>query len=197
MGSGGTYIGYQVAKTLGFSYVDREILRRAASLLKRDTVSLEECEETSSGLIRNLLRELAFAPETAAYMPGERPVYDGDLFVLEGEIIKAMVDRHNAVIMGHGGFYLLKDRPGTVHLFIYAPRDYRVERVMKAHGTANVREAQDMVDESDRRRSKLIRDIVGREWADARNYHLCIDSGILGLSESVRMVIRFLETTLP
>ena len=59
MGSGGTYVGFELAKALGFSYIDREILRRAARLLKTDEVSLEEYEQKSSGLIRNLLRTFA------------------------------------------------------------------------------------------------------------------------------------------
>ena len=195
MGSGGTYIGYQVAKALGFSYVDREILRRAASLLKRDAVSLEEYEEKSSGFIQNLLMAFALGtPETGILK--ERPVYDRDLFVLESKIIHEIVDRHSAVIMGRGGFFLLKGRPKTVHIFIHASRDYRVERVMKADSTADLRKAQARVDESDRRRARFIRDMVGTEWTDARNYHLCIDSSTVGLSESVRMVIGFVRTAL-
>jgi len=193
MGSGGTYIGFEVAKALGFSYIDREILRRAASLLKTDEVSLEEYEEKSSGLIRNLLRTFALGtPET--YTPTERPVYDRDLFVLESKIIKEILDKHNSVIMGRGGFHLLKGRPKTVHLFIHAPCDYRVDRVMKADSTVDLREAQATVDESDRRRTRFIKDMVGVEWTDARNYHLCVDSSAVGLSESVRMVIGFVKT---
>jgi hypothetical protein len=66
MGSGGTYIGYRVANALGFLYVDRQILRRAASLLKRDAPSLEDYEETSSGIIQNLLRTFSWrSPENA------------------------------------------------------------------------------------------------------------------------------------
>jgi len=195
MGSGGTYIGYQVAKALGFSYVDREILRRAASLLKRNAVSLEEYEEKSSGFIQNLLRAFALgAPET--YALKERPVYDRDLFVLESKIIHEIVDKHNPVIMGRGGFYVLKGRPKTVHLFIHAPRDYRTERVMKADSAADLREAQARVNESDQRRAKFIMDMVGTEWTDARNYHLCIDSSTAGLSESARMVVGFVRTAL-
>jgi cytidylate kinase len=193
MGSGGTYVGYEVAKALGFSYVDREILRRAAGLLHRNAASLEEYEGKSSGFIRNFLRAFALgAPET--YTPKERPVYDRDLFVLESRIIHEIVDEHNAVIMGRGGFHVLKDRPKTVHLFIHAPRAYRIERVMKADSTADAGEAEARIEESDRRRSKFIRGMTGTEWTDARNYHLCIDSRTVGLSESVRMVIGFVKT---
>ena len=75
MGSGGTYVGYEVAKALGFWYVDREILRRAASLLHRNAASLEEYEENRPVSSGNFLRAFALgAPET--YTPKERPVYD-------------------------------------------------------------------------------------------------------------------------
>jgi cytidylate kinase len=175
--------------------VDREILRRAASLLKRDAVSLEEYEEKSSGFIQNLLMAFALGtPETGILK--ERPVYDRDLFVLESKIIHEIVDRHSAVIMGRGGFFLLKGRPKTVHIFIHASRDYRVERVMKADSTADLRKAQARVDESDRRRARFIRDMVGTEWTDARNYHLSVDSSIAGLSEILPMVISFARTAL-
>ena len=136
MGSGGTYIGFELAKALGFSYVDREILRRAASLLNRDAASLEGYEGRSSGFIQNFLRTFAYGtPET--YAPTEPPVYDRDLFILESKIIREIVDEHDAVIMGRGGFRVLKNRPNTVHLFIHAPRDYRVDRMMETDSIAS------------------------------------------------------------
>ncbi len=196
MGSGGTYLGYRVAKALGFLYVDREILRRAAGLLKRDEVSLEEYEETSSGLIQNLLRTFSLGSPEIPFVPRERPVYDRDLFALESKIIRGIVDRQDAVIMGRAGFSLLKGRPKTVHLFIYAPRDYRIERVMKAHNTADLQVAEAMVEESDRRRARFIKDMVGTEWADARNYHLSMDSSVADLIKAVGMVTGFVEAAL-
>ena len=192
MGSGGTYVGYHVAKTLGFLYVDREILRRAADLLKRDERSLEEYEGRSGGFIQNLMRTFALGTPEAAYIPRERPVYERDLFLLESRIIHEIVEKHDAVIMGRGAFHVLKGRPGTVHLFVHAPLDYRTERVSKADNTP-LREAQARVKESDRRRNTFIREMVGTDWTDARNYCLSIDSSIVGLSETTRMVVAFVQ----
>jgi cytidylate kinase len=96
--------------------------------------------------------------------------------------------------MGRAAFSLLKGRPKTVHLFNRAPRDYRIERAMKAHNTAGLQATQAMVEESDRRRAKFIRDMVGTEWTDARNYDLCLDSSIVKLSEGVLMVTGFVES---
>jgi len=194
MGSGGDYIGYEVAKTLGFAYVDREILRQAASILKRNAASLEQYEERSSGFIRNLLRTFAFgSPDTPYVPPMERPVYDRDLFALESKIITEIVDKHDTVVIGRAGFHVLKGRPNTVHLFIHAPYDYRVKRVMKADSTADAQEAQAKVEESDKRRGKFIRDMTGTEWTDALNYHLSVDSSAASLSDIVKIVLNFIE----
>jgi len=132
MGSGGDYIGYEVAKSLGFSYVNREVLYRAAEVLKKDVGSLEQYEERSSGFIRNLLRTFAFGAPEAPYVPPiTRPVYDRELFIIESQIMREMAEKRDTVFIGRAGFYVFKDWPQALHLIIHAPYDYRVARVMK------------------------------------------------------------------
>lgn len=197
MGSGGDYIGYELAKALGFVYVNREILRQAARLLKKSTTSLERYEEKSSGFISNILRAFAFgSPDTPYAPPVSRPVYEKELFTLESKIITEIVDKHDAVVIGRAGFHVLKDRANTAHLFIHAPLNYRVKRVMKADSTLDVQEAQAKVVESDKRRGKFIRDMTGTEWMDALNYHLSIDSSASELSNTVKIVLNFIEKSL-
>ena len=197
MGSGGSYIGYLVAKELGFKYVDREILRRAAEHLGTDARLLEEHDERSCGLIDNLVRSFFFGtPETAYVPPVGRPVYDRDLFTLESRIMNEIADRYSAVIAGRAGFHVLKGRSGVIRLFIHAPLQFRIERVMQAQGISDAREAGAKVEESDRRRSKFVRDMVGVDWSDAQNYHLCIDSSAVGFSMSREMIIKLVEKKL-
>jgi cytidylate kinase len=190
IGSGGSYVGYEVAKELGITYVDREILRQAAKYLGRDDASLEEYEERSSGFMRNFVSLLSLGtPESPYLPPSERPVYDRDLFELEGKIINKIAAEYDAVIIGRGAFHVLKDRPGALHILIHAPRDFRARRLMKVLPTSNLAEAQERADESDRRRAKFFKDMTGTSWTDARNYHLCIDASLLGLRESVQMIV--------
>jgi cytidylate kinase len=124
-------------------------------------------------------------------MPGvpsfRKPIYDKDLFALQSNIIKRITNQCNAVIVGRGGFYILKDRPETIHVFVHAPFDYRVERIMKEQKMEE-KAARAMVQESDRTRTKFIRDILGIDWTDARNFHLCLDSSIISLSAGVEMI---------
>jgi cytidylate kinase len=197
MGSGGSYIGYLVAKKLGFKYVDREILRRAAEHLGTDARLLEDHDERSCGLIDNLIRSFSFGtPETAYVPPVRRPVYDKDLFTLESRIMNEIVDRYSAVIAGRAGFHVLKERSGVIRVFIHAPLQFRIERVMQAQRISDAREAKAKVDESDHRRTKFVRDMVGVDWTDARNYHLCIDSSAVGFPTSGEMIIELVEKRL-
>ena len=189
-GSGGSYVGHEVAKELDITYVDREILRQAAKHLGRDDASLEEYEERSSGFLRNFVSLLSLGtPESPYLPPSERPVYDRDLFELESRIINKIATEYDAVIIGRGAFHVLKDRPGVLHVFIHAPRDFRARRLMKILPTSTLAEAQEKTDESDRRRAKFFKDMIGTSWTDARNYDLCIDSSLLGLRESVQIIV--------
>jgi cytidylate kinase len=197
MGSGGSYVGYLVAKELGFKYIDREILREAAARLGTDAKVLEDHDERSCGLIDNLVRAFSFGtPETAYIPPMSRPIYDKDLFTLESKIMNEIVDRCSAVIAGRAGFHALRDRPGVIRVFVHAPIEFRVERVMRAQHTEDIAHARAQVEDSDRRRSKFVRDMVGVAWTDARNYHLCIDTSGVGFPTAAEMIIKLADRKL-
>ncbi|MGE5854980.1 MAG: AAA family ATPase [Syntrophaceae bacterium] len=192
MGSGGSYIGYLAARALGFKFIDREVLRQAADHLGTEVSQLEHQDERSSGLIEKLIRGFFLgAPEaatTARHL--KRPVYDRDLFSLECRIMNEIAERYNAVIIGRGGFHALRKRAegSVIRVFIHAPLEFRVQRVMKARNIVDAAEARSIIEESDRRRARFIRDMVGVEWTDAKNYHLCIDSSVAGFPRSVEMI---------
>ncbi len=189
MGSGGTYIAYLAAKELGFKYLDREILRQAANKLGIEPGMLEQYDGRSASLMENIVQSFCFGtPEMSFPPPLGKPVYNKDLFALESKIIKEIAEKSTAVIVGRGGFHILKDRLNTIHIFIHAPLDYRIERIIKEQKIADKRKAQKMVEESDHERTKFIRDMVSTDWCDARNYHLCIDSSVVGFPACVKMI---------
>lgn len=192
MGSGGSYIGYLAARELGFKYLDRQIISEAADRLGVDARILEQREERSSGLFENLLRNFTFGtPESAFVPPMGRPVYDGDVFAIESEIMKRIVDESNAVIVGRGGFYALRGHPDVLRVFIHAPLEFRVRRVMETRKIADYKTVKTRVIESDSRRTKFVRDIMGANWRDARNFHLSIDSSVIDFNSILDMIKKY------
>jgi cytidylate kinase len=191
MGSGGGYVGYLAAKELGFRYVDREILREAAKKLGTDMRRLEEIDGRPSSLIRSIVGSFGMgSPEAISQPPPTLPVYERDLFDVQSRIMREMADQYDAVIIGRGAFHVLRDHPGAVHVFVHAPEAFRVSRVMKVQKITDFNEARTLVRESDQRRRKFIRDMTGRDWMDARNYHLCIDSRLAGFPACVEMIVK-------
>jgi cytidylate kinase len=188
IGSGGTYIGYLAAKRLGFQYVDREILREAARQLEVDVGVLESLDQRSSSLVENLIRSFTFGTPDARNAPLRKPIYEKDLFVVESRIMNEIAQRYNAVIVGRAGFYALRNRPRVIRVFVHAPLEFRLRRLMKVQGLTDTREAQTLVEETDRRRAKFIKDMTGVDWYDTRNYHLCIDASVIDFDTGVAMI---------
>jgi Cytidylate kinase len=194
MGSGGSYIGYSVAKELGFKYIDREILRQAAERLGTDTGALEYLDERSASLLETIMKGFSFGlPEISLPLPQRRPLDHRELFAVECKIMNEIAERYSAVIVGRGGFNALKNRPEVIRVFIHAPLEFRIERIMKAHNLKDKKEVQARVKESDHIRAKFIRDMAGVDWRDARNYNLCIDSSAVDFPTAIGMIIKLAE----
>jgi len=190
LGSGGGHVGYLVARELGFRYVDREVLRRAAKELETSEDRIRTIEERPSGVIERILGALTLGtPESVSLPLLKPPVYERDLFDLECGIIRAVADRCDTVIVGRGGFYALRNRPGVIRIFIHAPREFRVRRIMEVENISSIDEARAMVDESDRNRARFIRNMTGFLWSDARNFHLSINTGTIDFETAAGMIV--------
>ncbi|MGO9952284.1 MAG: AAA family ATPase [Dissulfurispiraceae bacterium] len=196
LASGGTFIAYSVARELGFTYLDNEVLYKAAKFLGTDERELSDREERVSGFIERVVQSFSFGAPEAPYVPtSRRPVYDTDLFDAEARIIQEAAGNYNAVIVGRAGFHILREYPGLVKVFVHAPLDFRVKRLMKIHNISakNINIAKAKIEESDERKGKFLRSLTGEELTDARNYHLCIDTSSTGFKEAVEMIVKLVE----
>ena len=187
MGSGGGYLGYLTAKELGFRFVDREILEKAARELGTEVNGLERLDERSSSLIETILKGFSFGAPDSGGVQQARPIYDKDLFTTESKIVNEIARKHDAVFIGRAGFHMLRNHPRIFRVFTFAPKEFRVDRVMKAQKVSRAK-AETLVSESDRRRDKFVRDMVGVNWLDVRNYHLCIDTSQIEFEINAKII---------
>jgi cytidylate kinase len=194
-GAGGARIGRQLAGRLGYRYLDQEILRRVAAQVRQETEALAGREERLSTLWDTMLRIFGMGAPDAIYPPPSlcRLVSDRDLFELEGEVIGEVAARENAVIVGRGGFRVLKDHPRLVSIFLYAGRNFRAETIRRLYGLASIREALDWVENCDRERERYLKTMTGVEWMAFKNFQLCLDTGRVSDAAAIDMIVRLVD----
>lgn len=176
LGSGGTRIGLLVARHLGWPFCDRRILRHAAQTIGISLATLRQQEELPFGFFDCLLTLTAFASPEASYAPPfDMPIYSHDLFKIEGDVLRRLVVHEPAVLVGRGGFLVLKDRPSTLHVRIQAALPYRVHHLLETGKYLDGEAAQEAIEASDRNRTAFYRRVSGVDWNDPRHFHLVLN----------------------
>jgi len=193
LGSGGAYIGQQLAKQLDIFYADREIIDRVArqyAILEEDVASNDEkiISFWQSFLQFNTISTDLYVP------PKLQAPTDKELFQAEAEIIEHIVEERSAVIIGRCGAYTLRDDPNSVNVFLHGDTASRIKRIQ---GLYQVSEdtAESMIDQSDKDRARYCRIVTNKEWEwnDSRNYDLTIDTGKLGVDKCVELILDYLK----
>jgi len=191
LGAGGAYIGQQLATKLNILYADREIIRQAAKKLSVQEETVEPRDEKLRSFWKSFLRSYAFG--TGAYVPPKNNMPTSrELFETETEAIKSIAQECSAVIIGRSGAYVLRDHPNHVSIFIHGDRSSRSSRLQKLHHVSE-EAAGKMIDQSDEERALYHHTFTGKEWTDARRYHLAINTGKIDLDKSVDLLLKYME----
>jgi len=192
LGSGGAYIGQQLAKKLNIDYVDREILSLAAKQLAVMEEDLESRDEKLLSFWKSFFHMNTFATEyhvpPQMNFPFDREIYD-----TESEIIKHIARERSAVIIGRGGFHILWEYSSHISLFLHAGIPFRSKRVQELYNIPE-KAALEMIVQSDRERGDYIFTFTGKKWTDAGHFDLSFDTGKIGLDKSVELILSYLES---
>jgi cytidylate kinase len=195
LGSGGSYIGQEVARRLGMRYADREILQRAAAAAGVKESDLEGAEEKAAGFWHSVVHSFSLGgPDTTFVAPPLSAVYEEDVFKIESRIIREIASQFDTVIVGRAGFHVLVGHPGVVNVRVHARRAWRVERVMQVYRIEDTAEAEELVDRSDRQRASFIKTFTGRHWTDARLFDICLDTSSVGLELATEWVVELVSS---
>lgn len=191
LGSGGAYIGQQLAKNLNIFYADREIIGQAAkkfSLLEKD---LEARDEKLSSYWKTFLESFAFG-NLDTYVPPLNIATDRELFKAEMGIIEHLAKELSVVIIGRCGSYILREHPNHVSIFLHGDIAFRTDRIQKLYNVSK-EVAEKMIVQSDKDRALYNHTFTGRDWTDVRQYDISIDTSKIGLDKSVALIMKYLE----
>lgn len=203
-GCGGAEIAERVARQLGVPLLDREIISRAAESAGVSEQALSNAERSAS-LLNRMLESLSMYG-TAAGPDGVSPEVNlstsllatsADFRSLLQQALRDIAGAGPAVILGHAAQVALRDTPGTIHVFLHAPMDYRVARFAHEHGVT-VEQARRQLEASDRERVHFFQTAYHVDWYDLRLYDLVLDTQLVGIPAAAEKIAALaLQATSP
>ena len=107
-------------------------------------------------------------------------------------MIRDLAEKESCVIVGRCADYVLKENPNVVSVFIHADKKFCLERALERNSMTE-KEMQKYIEKTDRFRGDFYRYHTGNEWADARNYDLCLNSGKLGFQKCVEEIKSYIK----
>jgi len=195
LGSGGSYVGQQLAKRLGFNYLDRQVLELAAKELGLAETEVAQREEKICTYWDRLTEIFALGGPDAAYSaPPLRPVLDEAILAMENQVMLAAAKESDCVIVGRGASAVFRDDPRAYKIFLHAPSAFRIQRVMAFYGARTEPEARGLLASTDRSRSAFMDRIAGPHWLEAEEYDLCINTGRVPMDQVVETILRALPS---
>jgi cytidylate kinase len=174
-GSGGGDIAQKVADRLGWKLWDQALTDEIARVMDCPSRTVEEHEERRDSLQYRLFKSFMRGSFEGSLNAPRMKMVDADCIrQVAQRVVLAAAREGNAVIVGRGSAYYLKDRPDALHVFVYAPFEERVRR-LRAKGKSEP-EAIELAETVDRDRAEYIRKYFDVEWPDRHFFHLMVNS---------------------
>lgn len=190
-GSGGKTIGEMLAKDLGISCYNREILKMASE----DSGIAEKLfgqvdEKLNVGLLKKLTKRIysgdLLPPESDDFASND------NLFNYQAKIIKQLARQESCVIVGRCADFVLRNYDNVASVFVHADEEFCMARAMERN-SMTPKEMERFIAKTDKYRGDFYKHYTGRDWADARNYDLCLNSGKLGFEKCAEEIKSYLD----
>ena len=188
-GSGGRTIGKEAAERLGIPYYDKELVDRVAKESGFSHEFIEEIGEYAS-VTSSFLFNIAVSSRPMGIV--DSMSISDKLYVCQTNVIRDLADKGPCVIVGRCADFILKDRPDCLHIFIHSDMQHRAERIVRLYGQTKQTPEKRLTD-NDSKRKVYYKHYTNRTWGDAQNYHLCLNSGLIGVEKCVDIICDIAE----
>lgn len=191
-GTGGHEIGAEMARRLGVKLLDKQILNEVAKRMQVVEDAMEKIETRNplwrddfTNFYRNYMAK-------AEYDGAEQDQTSHELFEAQCEAIRQIAQKESCVIVGRCGFYIFKDHPNALKIFVHSSEDCRKRRIADKYGL-DLCDAAAMVVDNDYSRELYTKTYTGCEWTDARNYDVSLDVRKFGINGAVDFLMKCIE----
>ena len=179
-GSGGRFIGEEVAKKLGIAYYDKNIINEIA---EKSGLSPEYIQENAELSPKKGLFAYAFAGRDVTGKSVEDMVYEA-----QRKVILELAEKESCVIIGRNADYILKDRDDVLNVFIHGDTPEKIQRITRLYNVEEQKAVKMMAD-IDKRRMANYNFYTNQKWGKADNYTLCLNSSQLGYDRCEKIIM--------
>lgn len=190
-GSGGKTVGEMLAKEMGIPCYGENLLKLASEesgINERLFMQLDE-KLQNSPLLRmttDVYTGELIPPDSSEFVSAK------NLFNYQAKVIKRLAETESCVIVGRAADFVLKDYPNVISVFVHASEEFNLARAMERNSMTES-EMKKFIAKTDRYRADYYKHYTGREWTDARNYDLCLNSGKLGFEKCVQEIKGYMK----
>ncbi len=191
-GCGGGEIAHQLADRLGWKLWDHQLTEEIARLANCPQAIVERREERNDPLYYRLFKSFLRGSYEGSLNAHKLNLVDSESILKFTERVVLHAAKHgNCVIVGRGSQHFLHDRQDAVRLFLYAPREEKIRRLLARGKTEQ--QAEEAVDTVDQERADFIAKYFGVKWPDRTTYHAMINTS-LGDAAVVQSILSFVKT---
>ena len=188
LGSGGRTVGRKLAEKLGVEYFDKAVIN---ALQERYNLSVEQIEHLKgqeTSWWEEFKRKMTFSD--SEYDLNQTGIETEDVFRAETQVLKALAKEQSCVIAGRTAFYIFRENPNHLSVFIQASMPCRVERVAREQNLTK-EQARLTIDKVDKMRENYVREFTGTSRYDTRNYQLVINMDEINEDAAVDLILAY------
>ena len=197
LGSGGKAVGERLAERFGIPVYDKRLIKMAAEHSGFGQEFFEKADEKpAKGFFATLLGYLRspFAGDDEIY---NNPLSHDALFKMQSDVIRQLAERESCIFVGRCADYILREKKNLLTVFLHAPMEYRVKRVMTDQSITNPTLAEKTIKKQDKARADYYNFFTHKKWGDAGSAMLSVDTSMLDtdgiaalIADAVTMVER-------
>jgi Cytidylate kinase-like family len=191
-GSGGGEIGQLLSERLGWKLWDQLLTEEIARLAQCPKAVVEVREERTDPLYYRLFKSFLRGSYEGSINAHKLKLVDSESILrITQRVVLQVANTGNCVIVGRCSQHFLASRQDTLRVFLYAPREDKIRRLM-ARGKSES-EPHDLVDTVDRDRVEFIQKYFNVEWPSRAVYHIMLNTSI-GDETAVQVILNFMKT---
>ena len=190
-GAGGSTVARLLAQRLDWAVVDNELVDRVAARAGLTRAEVAEQEEKAPGLLERIVLALAASSAellTPVSAQALKPLEEPRLVEITEKVVAEVAAEGKVVLVGRAATAVLAGAHDAIHVRLVAPKAHRIAVVAKRLGV-DAAAAEAAINTTDANRARYHREYYKREWHDAANYHLILNTAVLGYEAAADLVV--------